>query len=265
MINHFRTLLLNTSATSNVALGKEFIPAVFAPLQNLPTYMQAIYATLFGASPDSLFLNYRAKQYLSVIAATRLQSYVTQLDSRITYSLSDTTLLDPTLFLPSATRGDISFVDSAEAIDAIGISQYSWLTIISSADSSGGNISVQLQQKPKSTINTSFTLTDGISSVIILPGANLKFRLGTSSAGNGSFTIYAKARPHYSMGAILATLQSTGSRYMNELFAVGSPLGKTEPFASCYNIWNNNPDTLYQLSAVIVALVYHMERIRNGS
>ena len=90
MINHARTLLLNVSPNTYNAsmLGEEFIPE-FTPVA-LPSYLQIARNILFGATPDKVFMNFRAYELLSLLHSTELEEFVTALDPRVTYSTTDT-------------------------------------------------------------------------------------------------------------------------------------------------------------------------------
>lgn len=86
MINHARTLLLNTPAKKarRDAVSYEYIPPAFHPLQ-LSGPLAAIRAALFGTTPDNYFLNFRARELLRYIHETDLAQYIYALDKRVTY------------------------------------------------------------------------------------------------------------------------------------------------------------------------------------
>jgi hypothetical protein len=65
-------------------LGEEFIPE-FTPVA-LPSYLQIARNILFGATPDKVFLNFRAYELLSLLHSTELEEFVLAADQRITYS-----------------------------------------------------------------------------------------------------------------------------------------------------------------------------------
>lgn len=90
MINHARTLLLNRtrSGTHYTDPGYEYIPQDYRP-SRLPENLQAIRNVLFGSTPDSYFLNFRAHELLSYIHGTDLRSFIYDLDPRVTYWPSD--------------------------------------------------------------------------------------------------------------------------------------------------------------------------------
>ena len=118
MFNHARTLLLNISGSNNPGssyLGEELVPADYAAI-TLPSYIENVRRSLFGADPDRAMLNYRIRQLLTLIAGTDLQEYITDLDSRITYTLGkDKTLAEHEMWSPvlsqyGGTSDDIATV-----------------------------------------------------------------------------------------------------------------------------------------------------------
>lgn len=87
MINHARTLLLNTAARNNhitTDTAAEFVPAEFFPV-NLTNELRLIRRVLFGSKPDSRFINLRVRELMSYIHQTELAHYATDLDKRLTY------------------------------------------------------------------------------------------------------------------------------------------------------------------------------------
>ena len=86
MINHARTLLLNTppGTTNTDMLGDEFIPAF--DVLRVPHYLRTPRRVLFGADPDKVFLNFRAFELLTLIHQTELAEFVYALDPRVTYA-----------------------------------------------------------------------------------------------------------------------------------------------------------------------------------
>lgn len=99
MINHARTLLMNVAGAPgfNGELGEEIVPPDFIPAA-LPGSINTLRRTLFGADPDRVMLNYRARQLMQVLHSTPLVEYVTSLDSRITYDFSDDPFSNALLF-----------------------------------------------------------------------------------------------------------------------------------------------------------------------
>lgn len=86
MINHARTLLLNTPPQNHQLQdpGYEYIPETFKVL-NLPATLNTLHTILFGKQPDTYFLNLRGRELLTYIHQTELAEYIYKLDSRVTY------------------------------------------------------------------------------------------------------------------------------------------------------------------------------------
>ena len=113
MINHARTLLMNTRATrANYAdsgyEGYEYIPDNFVPTR-LSAGLASIYRLLFGEHPDGLFKGLRVRELLSYIHETELESYLYKFDARVTYwpeQINTKDLFDRKRILVTQTRGE---------------------------------------------------------------------------------------------------------------------------------------------------------------
>lgn len=87
MINHARTLLLNTAARNNqitTETAAEYVPADFFPV-NLTSSLQLVRRVLFGSKPDARFINLRIRELMGYIHQTEFAHYVYDLDPRVTY------------------------------------------------------------------------------------------------------------------------------------------------------------------------------------
>lgn len=89
MINHARTLLMNTSSLrANYAdsgyEGYEYTPREFAPV-SIPNALKNVRRVLFGATPDGLYQGVRVAELLSYLHQTELAQHVYALDPRVTY------------------------------------------------------------------------------------------------------------------------------------------------------------------------------------
>jgi hypothetical protein len=80
MINHARTLLLNTAIVG--ALGGEYSSPDYVPVTLSPG-LQTLWDTLFSKNPAGW--NYRARQLMTILHSTSMSKYVYELDPRITY------------------------------------------------------------------------------------------------------------------------------------------------------------------------------------
>lgn len=88
MINHGRSLLLNTAATNNLISSDtwaEYVPTEYTPIKNLPPGLQLVRHTLLGRTPDARFLNLRVRELMTYVHQTDLSKYLYRLDPRVTY------------------------------------------------------------------------------------------------------------------------------------------------------------------------------------
>lgn len=265
MFNHARTLLLNltgdTGFISNCP-GEELIPENYLPVV-LPQYLNSIRSRLFGANPDRAMLNYRAVQLLQMIAATDLQSYVTQLDTRITYDLNKSGLYSDAIFEPVLYKysGDaldqLTIVGSPTNPDTSGQSSYNFqVTIVSN---SGIKVNIKRLVFPLQENQENLTLNNGLSPEYNLPFSGYSFRLNTLNT-NAAWTISGYLRPTLTLPSLFNNLSSISEVSFNSLFG-SSP---KEPYLTFKNCWQYHPDFAYRLSGLIMALIYRTEELRNA-
>ena len=89
MINHARTLLLNRDGVGHHGyVGEEYSPTEYHAVE-LPSFCHNVRLALFGQQPDWLMYNYRARELMQMLHATELAGFVTDLDSRVTYSFDN--------------------------------------------------------------------------------------------------------------------------------------------------------------------------------
>jgi hypothetical protein len=87
VINHVRTLLANQSGDKRPGLDfylEEYIDPAFKALE-LPAYLESIRGVLFGRGADNAWVNFRLRQYMTMLHATEFEQYVLDYDPRITY------------------------------------------------------------------------------------------------------------------------------------------------------------------------------------
>ena len=260
MINHARTLLLNRKP-DNVAYGglpgDEYMPVDFAPLKKLPTYLKSIRAMLLGSDPDRLFGNYRAQQYLSLLHATELVEFVTDLDPRITYDLGSREFFDDSMFTATVSHPSLQVLGDFGSPDGSGRSRHEWDVNILT----GSTVEIARQTKPQQHSVQDYTFTDGMSNQLPLVGSTAKFRIKQSTTTTWAVSGYA--RPSADLGSIMAEIESVGERYMNDLFGVGTAVGGAEPFKTFRNLWADHPELPYRLGGVLLAVIYRLEGLRN--
>lgn len=99
MINHVRTLLLNTSAgnLSGQAPGAEYVDPNYRAAA-LPPVLAQVHRALFGASNEALYCDYTVAQLLATVHASRLAEDSLLDDPRITYDPPEFRAFRETLF-----------------------------------------------------------------------------------------------------------------------------------------------------------------------
>lgn len=262
MFNHARTLLLNIDGSNNPGpdyLGEELVPVDFRSV-NLTSSLNSVRRVLFGAQPDRAILNYRIYQLLSLIEKTDLQSFVTDLDPRITYKLGAENSLavhetwEPVISQYGGTLSDqISLVGSPARPDFTGKSFYSFDVSVESSST----VRVNRQTPPIDNTLFSFALTSGLSEPIELKYTGYSFRLNTTSSLS-AWTVSGYLRPQLNIASFVSTFESLGDDNFAGLFGVSDD----EPWNTFRNLWYNSDDAVYRLAAIVLALVYRTEHLR---
>lgn len=262
MINHARTLLLNVSGTSSGVSsdpGAEFVLPTFRPI-TLPGYLQRTRNLLFGAQPDAVMLNYRARQYMGLLHSTELVEFVTELDPRITYDVLPRDDLFDRLFTTTvrklgSTTAVLSLVGDVGSPGQSGRTYHSWRIDVTS----GSTVSVNRQTPPAAVSIQDYTISEGLSSLIQLTGSGLQARF---SEGVGSeWFVESYSRPSQDLGTIAANLRVIGEDTLLQLFGVGTAKGGEEPFTTFYQLWKKHPELPYQLGGLLLAWIYQANDI----
>ena len=87
MINHIRSILLNApqaQAHPVDFIGEEYVSPEWVPVPQ-PHGVARLRDILFGHNPDRALMNYRLRQFMTLIHSTDLEQYVHEKDSRVTY------------------------------------------------------------------------------------------------------------------------------------------------------------------------------------
>ncbi len=277
MINHARTLLLNlTGPFIPSELGEEYIPEKFRAVTLTPE-IDAVRTILFGGAPDRLYRNYRTYQLMSLLHATEFVSHILALDPRITY-FPDTrqrffnTLFEPVAYQHAGVTVPVSFLGDNIADDFAGISRNSWYLSFDVENI----VTVQRTKNPRTSVDFTFSTANGLSSPITLHGSRLAIQVGTGGANIGAegllgvkLVIDAVARPNSDIGTLAATLRQLDHLTINRIFygeAAPSPDGSLpEPFATFKQLWEHHPVVTYQLSGLLLAVIYRTEALRTGT
>lgn len=262
MLNHARMLLMNksTGALQGFAyLGDEAVAPNYLEL-DLPSYLLSLRAVLFGTNPDRHFLNYRLRQFLTLIHSTPLVQFVLDLDPRITYSIgTDTTLTDGGRFKPeiiqvSGSLSDVlSVFGSPVGPDSVGRMKHALLIDIITNES----IRVEQRLPPFQQTILGFALTDGASQPLPLGDSGYSFRLHTTNVG-ASWLVEVLNRPQWDLGQIVASLGQVGEPVFLQLFGTAS----VEPYRTFRALWFDQSEMPLRLAALLLAIVYRTEEER---
>lgn len=254
MINHVRTLLMNSTGTTDPAYpGEEYVPA-YTPII-VPPAFKPIWEILFGYNPDRAMLNYRLHQYMNLIHGTRdLEEFVTTLDSRITYTpFNNNSIYDNIVVPATATQLNtpiktVDFVGDLNNQLAVSRLINEWIVTV--LDSS----SVKIQQvvDPKTTITSAYTASGGLSSVVNMPGTTLGIRFQEGVGSSWMVRLYC--RPSKSLATVISELQS--SSFMSALFT-----SNDEPYKTFENLWLSRTEQAYKLGGVVLALAYNLNEL----
>ena len=262
MLNHARTLLVNLDpgdAQDFTFFAEEAIDADFRVL-TLPSFIETFRQQLFGATPDRAMRNYRAAQFLALLHASPLDEYLRALDPRITYDIATLDLVENTAFTPVVSQATgaaatLSLIGQPAAPDANG-RMYHVLRVDILTDST---VQVAEQIAPHTTRNVEFTMSNGLSSIVALPGTGYSFRMNTDNPGC-TWLVEMYNRPQVDLGALAASLEHLGEPVFLDLFGVAP----AEPYLTFRNLWADHKELPLKFGGLLMALIYRSEEVRLG-
>ena len=266
MFNHARSLLLNLKGSSSPGPdfpGEELVPPEYRPIDTTG-YLATVRRALFGSSPDRAMLNYRLKQYMALLHSTELEQYVLALDPRITYDVAaeNSLVTNSVYFTPTVTQltglaqSNLFVTGTPNAPDVSGQAYYAFdiQPIV------GGDIEVvKTTPKPSLTIYQPNLLNDGYTSAIPLGTTGYSVRV-LANPGD-CWQVSGFLRPQWDLGQIAVQFETIGDTVLAELLGIT----KDEPYYTFSNLWYQHEELAYKLGAILMALVYRMEAVRNGS
>jgi hypothetical protein len=267
MINHARTLLLNIPHDESNLPGKEIIEPDFRPIA-LPGQLQRVRALLFGENPDQAMLFYRGQQLMSLLHATELETWITALDTRITYSPFDKSLLNDPRFgirVRAYKAHSDSKVTTARVVgdrepEVFGRLQFEWQVEIN-------NTAATIRSyHPTTTRELPLNYNGGQSAFLPLSGSKMKFSVADPGAMDegeeARLRISALLRPAQPLSGLQVSLPNLGDETLSYLFGLTDEVGKKEPFPKLYDLFTKSNIYPLKLSAVVLALIYRTESLR---
>lgn len=259
MFNHGRTLLMNVPGGSRTAPdfpGEELIPATYIP-RELTRAINTLRQLFYGGRPDRLMLNYRTRQLLTLIhSVPELEKFLTDLDPRITYwPPTDDRMFDDvfgeTVNNFQGGPSVLSLVGTAEGPGASGQLQRQWRVEVIS----GTTVDIRQHQPILAQTTGSFTMSAGLSSLIILPGSGFQFRFDSGAGIGTAWLIDSNVRPTDDLGEIAANAEIAGEATFIDVFG----LGPAEPFKTFKNLWEQHDQLAWKLGGLLLGVIYRTD------
>ena len=242
-------------------IAEEAIPSAYGSL-NLPTYLDNLRTLLFGVSPDRSMLNYRMRQYMTLIHSTELEQHAYDLDPRVTYDpSSDLSLMEEATFTPKVAQitgpaATLSILGRAGSPDISGKAKYQFnIDILTST-----TVQVNRRAPSAATEVLDYALSGGLTNIMDLPGSGYQFRMNTNNSGV-SWNLSGYTRPQKDMGRIVEDLSRLGEPNFLELFG----LVDVEPYKTFKALWYDHSATPYKLGALLLAMAYRTEELRSST
>lgn len=254
MINHIRTLLLNVSGTNRLSYdspGEQYVPPSFTA-RTLSIPLQRVRRCLFGNSPDRTMLNYRLQQFLALLHGNELEEFVLSPDPRVTYlpfthDLMDAVLHGAEVVQTAGTAKVFYVLGGYTPVESSGRLLQKWQVTVTD----GTTVTVETYDADGRTYTTtySYTVTDGLSSVLSLPGSGLSYRF---ESGTGSvWQVQVVSRPVVTMPQIVQNADS-----LLDASCYDALFSETEPYRTFKRLWETSDEPPYRLSGLVLALAY---------
>jgi hypothetical protein len=262
MINHGRTLLLNLPGSQHPGSsypGEEYVPPDYKAITLTPT-LAGMRNLFLGMDVDRAMMNYRLRQLLTMVHSTELGQYLYDLDPRITYWPStDVSLVNSTTFgstislLSGSNTWALTVVGNPAAQRTTRRVFDTWdVTVLT-----GTSVRIVHRTAPFESVDSSFTVTNGVSSIVSIP--NTPFGL-TLVPGTGTLPVWA-------LSITIRPLNELIDVYLAMKIAVDSGLDVfgigEEPYTTLRALWEHTLAAVpYRLGALVVAWIYRAEQLR---
>lgn len=254
MINHIRTLLFNRTQEGYPLTfpGEEYIAPTFVP-RKLTSSLRTAHTTLFGKSPDRLYMNYRMRQIMQIMHSSPLADDLLLQDSRITYlPFRDELFNDAFTVGIEQLFGEPKIVHVAgthEADNGSGRLQQIW--DIETVNT--GVVTITQRRQPNETTTETF---DG-QTPVILPGSTFKAYLYNTVPGD-LFRVTSNALPTQNISDVLVNLEAAfGERGVQEVF----PALPEEPVKTWKKIWFETDNAMMRYTALLLAMATKISQL----
>lgn len=257
MVNHARTLLLNRRNTELQSSWSEFVSDEFVPTA-LPTYLQKTWNVLFGLSPDAMMMNWRANQYMNVLASSEFYEYVTALDSRDTIPKTYKKITDDLPVIACSTSSNPA-IFIGQPID------------VPSLGRMGHNFRVVYSETPDVFTVNNIGLDTEVTYAATPSGSNYaKIPLGTSTVyfttavspaltEGDEWLVELVATPSKSLVDIVNDLEKVSTEYMSQIMTASK-----EPYITFNRLWSDSRGFALKLTGFLLSWIYKHEEVRNA-
>jgi hypothetical protein len=261
MINHARTLLLNRPGNTRplpTFFGEELVPAEFRPV-DLTGSLASLHQALFGTNPDDAGMNYRLWEYMRLLHSTDFVAYVTDLDSRFTYMHERPIDLNAfgTIVTPN---NDIAEAATTSVVGAPNLgARDNQLREHWEVEALTNNFVRSTRRSTQQTEDTELLFTDGLSNQAFMAGeTEFSLRFQASLVGGERWDVVSLLEPQLDFAAVLADVVAIKGATLREVFQGG------EPFHTFKRLFEQHNLLPYQLSGLLLALIYRTEEIRTS-
>jgi len=250
MINRVRTLLMNRGRDGYAMLaGEEYIPPDFVQRYQ-PVWLKRIYTSLFGASPDRLFINYRMRQLMEIIHASQLHEFVSETGDDLTYlpfrDDFNAAMFKRTVELPTDTTVSVHVYGEHAADEAAGRTTYNWSVQVVTPTI----VRVTSHTPEVQSVEYPLTFTNGLSNAIplVLNKVTTKF---TTAPPGFVYTVQDVVRPARDITAVLhATFLDAEGMDETRVF---DPTAD-ENQRMYFDIWRKHPQAVMKYAAALISI-----------
>jgi hypothetical protein len=243
-------------------LGEQYIPPAFRPVV-VPPQLEPVYNTLLSPTAPRLQRNYVVGSLMDILHTADLEKYALRHDSRITYIPGDSRykrMFDSDIRVSRYGTYDCQ-MNYTKMGDWSGLSlvgdMFTW-----SISPSKGRVSITDYTGRIMSGDLRFNLATVSSKVALIPGfldVYFKAPAGVIDSTSDKFLLGVTNVEPFDIGAMVSRLQfelGRSPRTAEFLFALKPPY--EDDMAVFKALWDNYPDTVYQLAGITLALGYRL-------